>query len=469
MPDDVGMRLCRPRRFRGAPIGLAPRGCTLKLWLALPLAFSSVLLSQPVHADAPPAESPALPTHSERGLTLAARGLTLAQALERFRNQNLKLVAARYELNAVRADIIAAGLLPNPTLSLNAGFHVHGVSDSADQQYAVMLSQSLPLWGRVGANKDAAKLAASATEKQFAADTWQLLSDLRAAYLGLQLAEARRQVLAAGLGDLQHVQGVLEARTAAGANPQYDRLRLEVERGSLRARVAQVELDVEDARAALAASIGGAPEVEELDARDALGEPAADTRDLPTLVRFALEHRQEIAATRLETGAAEARLRAARKRYIPEPELGIGYARSTNIPGAPAGSSGGTLLAAATIPLPVFDRGQGTIDRQVELGAAARTRERDFKHSVQREVERAARAVRVTTDAYRAYREEASHHAETVRHIAEITYREGRGTILELLDAYSSYLRVEEQALELRGAALSAALELSRALGPALP
>jgi outer membrane protein, heavy metal efflux system len=395
-------------------------------------------------------------------------GLTLAQALERFRGQNLKLVAARYELSAARADIIAAGLLPNPRLSLSAGFHLHGESDSADQQYSIMLSQGLPLWGRLGASRDAATLAASATEKQFAADTWQLLSELRSAYLALQLAEARLQVLTAGLTDLQRVQSVLEARTAAGANPQYDRLRLEVERGTLRARIAEVELDVVDARAALAASIGGAPQAEELAASDALPEPALDARELTALVRFALEHRHEIAATRFETGAAEARLRAARKRFIPEPELGIGYARSTNIPGAPAGASGGALLAAASIPLPLFDRGQGTIDRQVAQSAAARTRERDWQHTVQREVERAARAVQMTTTAYRAYREEASHNVETVRRIAEITYREGRGTILELLDAYSSYLRVEEQALELHGAALSASLELARALGPAL-
>jgi hypothetical protein len=38
-----------------------------------------------------------------------------------------------------------------------------------------------------------------------------------------------------------------------------------------------------------------------------------------------------------------------------------------------------------------------------------------------------------------------------------------------LLDAYSSYLRVEEQALELRGAALFAALELEQAVGPISP
>ena len=33
-------------------------------------------------------------------------------------------------------------------------------------------------------------------------------------------------------------------------------------------------------------------------------------------------------------------------------------------------------------------------------------------------------------------------------------YRQWRATVLELLDAYSSYLRVQEQALELRAAAL---------------
>ena len=53
-----------------------------------------------------------------------------------------------------------------------------------------------------------------------------------------------------------------------------------------------------------------------------------------------------------------------------------------------------------------------------------------------------------------------------MRRIADLTYREGRGTILEVLDAYGSYLRVEEQALELRGAALFAALELEQAIGP---
>lgn len=426
--------------------------------------MAMVLLSQPARAES--LTAPAAPTPISAAPERTPTQLSLGQAVERFGRENLRLAAARYEINATRADIIAAGLLPNPRLALAGGWHLHGESDSADQEYSILLAQSLPIWGRLGASKDAARLTASATERGFAAEGWQLLGDLRRAYLALQLAAGHHGVLKAGLSDLERVQHVLEARTAAGANPAYDRVRLEVERGALRARLAQAEVAVSVAGSELASAIGGTPGAGELVAADALAEPLDDNREAAALVRWAFEHRQEIAAMRLETGAAEARLRAARKRFIPEPELGIGYAHWRGIPGAPAGSSGGGLLASASIPLPLFDRGQGIIDRQQEQARAARVHEQDLRNTVEREVERAARTLRLTSAAYRAFREEASHNAETVRRIAELTYREGRGTILELLDAYSSYLRVEEQALELRGAALFAAVELEQAVGP---
>lgn len=436
------------------------------------LAVSAVLLSQPARAEslAPavtPTPSPvAAASASAASLDRTRVELSLGQAVARFGRENLRLAAARYEINATRADIIAAGLLPNPRLALAGGWRIHGESDSADQQYSILLAQSLPIWGRLGASKDAARLSSSATERSFAAEGWQLLGEVRRAYLALQLAAGHHGVLKAGLGDLERVQHVLEARTAAGANPAYDRVRLEVERGSLRARIAQAEVEVSDAGSRLASAIGGPASPAELSAADALVEPIDDNRNASELVRWAIEHRQEIAALRLETGAAEARVKAARKRFMPEPELGIGYAHWRGIPGMPASSSGGGLLASASIPLPLFDRGQGTIERHVEQARASRVYEQDSKNTVEREVEHAARTLRITTAAYRAFREEGSHNAENVRRIAELTYREGRGTILELLDAYSSYLRVEEQALELRAAALFAALELEQAVGP---
>src|SRR6185369_13471232 len=98
-----------------------------------------VLLSQPARAELPAPATPqatstaALPAPLEP-LQAAQIQITLGQAVERFGQENLRLAAARYEINATRADIIAAGLLPNPRLALAGGWHIHGESDSADQQ-----------------------------------------------------------------------------------------------------------------------------------------------------------------------------------------------------------------------------------------------------------------------------------------------------------------------------------------------
>lgn len=428
----------------------------------------AVLQSQLAHAQAPDAPSPAptpMPAPTPAADDPASVGLTLGQAFERFRRQNLKLAAAKFEIASARADVIAAGLLPNPRLGLDAGFRIHGDSQGADRQYQVMLAQTLPIWGRLGASKAAAELAVSASERAFAAAAWDLLGDVRRAYVALQLAEERAQVLAAGLRDLDRVQQVLDARAAAGANPAYDRVRLEVERGSLRARLSGAEADLSRARAELAAAIGGPPSSEPLTASEPLPEPRRDTRELALLVRRALEQRQDVAASRFQADAAEARVRAVQKRYLPEPELGVGYARWANVAGLPPGSGGGAMLASASIPLPLFDRGQGTVDREREQSRAARVRERDLRHGVEREVLLAESQLQQASAAYLSFQHDAAQNATSVRHIAEVTYREGRGSILELLDAYASYLRIQEQALELRGAALTAAVELEQALG----
>lgn len=392
--------------------------------------------------------------------------LSLPRAVELLRQQNLKLVASRHEVSAARADAIAAGLITNPNLSFGAQFLTHGVVTGGEEELTVMLSQALPLSGHVGLRRDAATAAATAAEWEFASETWRLVGDLKRAYLTLELAEARHQVLERGLLDLERVQRVLDERSRAGANPAYDRLRLDVERGSLRARVSQAEVDVVDARSLLAHAIGGDTSASGLSVGSDLPEPPAPPSDDATLVRAALVRRPELTAARHRVTAAELGTRAAARRYVPSPELGVGYTRFVDVPEPTGKISGGAALVSLSLPLPIFDHGQGTIERHQAQKRAAATRVRDAQFGIRREVERASGKLRASVAAYVGHRDHAAKDIQSVRQIAEVAYREGRATILELLDAYSSHLRVEEQAVALRGLALEAGVELEQAVGP---
>jgi outer membrane protein, heavy metal efflux system len=392
--------------------------------------------------------------------------LSLSRAVELLKRQNLKLVAGRHEVSAARADAIAAGLIPNPNIAFGAQFLAHGAVTGGNQELTVMLSQPIPLSGHIGLRRDAASAAATAAEWEFAADTWKLLGDLKQAHLALGVAEARLEVLAGGLADLDRVQHVLDERARAGANPAYDRLRLDVERGTLRARLSEAEVSVVDARSALARAIGGDTQASGLTVGAELPEPSAPPPDDAPLVRAALTRRPELTAARTRATAAALATRAAARRYVPTPELGIGYTRFLNVPEPTGNESGGAALVALSVPLPVFDHGQGTVERHEELSRAASTRFRDVEFTIRRDVEQASGKLRTSVTAYVGHREHAGKDVLSVRQIAEVAYREGRATILELLDAYSSHLRVQEQSVALKGMSLSAAVELEQAVGP---
>jgi cobalt-zinc-cadmium efflux system outer membrane protein len=384
--------------------------------------------------------------------------------VELFRRQNLRLVAGRHQVSAARADAVMAGLITNPSLSFGAQFLTHGAVTGGKEEVSVMLAQRLPVTGVAGLRKDAATATATAEEAAFAVEGWTLLAELKQAYLGLQRVQLTARVLAAGLGDLDRVQHVLDERARAGATPAYDRLRLEVERGGLRARLSRVEVETITARAELAHAVGGLSE--ELDAAVA-AEPADPTApdNTASLVQQAVGRRPELRAAHFRVAAANLGAEASRRKYYPEPELGLGYTRFIDVPSA-NGASGGAALVSLGIPLPIFDHGQGTVRSFEERGRAAQALAQDARFRIEREVKEASARLRAARDAYAKHQERVRNDVENVRRIAEAAYREGKATILELLDAYASYLRVQEQAVELRVLALSAALDLDRAIGP---
>jgi len=422
----------------------------------------------PAGASATPAkagEAPVLP-----GAAPGQKVLSAAEAITQFRSRSFELLAQKHEVSAARADILGAGLLSNPTVSATGAFLLHGTPSGGTKELYLTVSQNVPFAGHLGLRRDAARGFASAAERDFSAAAWLLTYDVHLAYLDLQIAQARYLTVARAAKDLDRVKQIIADRVGAGANPAYDRVRVSVEQSSLLEKQTAAEAEVYAARAALATAIGRDVQASSLVAEDLTAEPLEVTRDVAALVSEGEKRRAEIAAAGARVSASELRVSAARRSVVPSPDVSLGYSHYFDIPGgAGQSSNGGALYAGLSVPIPVFDRAQGAVGRGEAETEAARVRVQQTKLSVTREIEVAHATAAARVAAWRSFRDTVVPDVERMRQMAEVAYREGRATILELIDAYDTYLGARTRTVDLRGAALRSEIVLARAVGPATP
>ena len=405
--------------------------------------------------------------HAETALPGAGAVLTRDGAVERLKRENLTLLAGRHRLSQARADIIAAGVWTNPNLTVNGLFLTHGAVTGGNEEVAISVDQVIPIAGQVGLRKDLARGLLGAEERAYAANVWDAIGDAKIAYVDLQRAQARWRAVRAGLADLVKVETIVTERTTAGANAAYDRIRVGVERSKLEGRLAQAEAELLGARAVLAQTVGQSLDARTVTVEDGMEEvgdaPAAT--EIDALVKRALANRHDVGSARLRADAGELRVAVLKRQVIPSPDVSVGYARYIDVPGS-AGQSGGAMIAGISFPIPLLDHGQGTIDRGQAIAAEERAKKDAVELTVRREVERATGAMAVRVATWRRFRDTTAVDIDRLRSIGELSYREGRMSILELLDAYASYVDAQERRLELQSQAVKAALDVERAVGP---
>lgn len=396
-----------------------------------------------------------------------AEPLSLPSAFDVAKRQNARILSARHRLSAARADSITAGLLPNPSLDVAGLGFTHGVVTGGREEVTFGLAQQAPLFGSLGLRREAAQQLANSEEREAAETVWQTLCDVKAAYLRLQLAQSRAAIFAAGKADLDRAFAIISERVSGGANPRYDRARIAIERGNLGTRQADAEVELAEARVALALAVGGSLKSAELTATAEMGAPAESVQGAPELTALAMERRPSAKAAELRIEANQTNVRYFARARLPVPELRVAYGRYLRVPGA--NESGGAFFGGINLPLPLFDRNQGRIARAEAEVQLADTERGAIRRQIQLDVESAHAELAIRARAYRSFKGEITAEVASLRTAAEMLYKEGRSSVLELLDAYRAFLESEERGLELRGKALRASFDLERAIGPAAP
>jgi cobalt-zinc-cadmium efflux system outer membrane protein len=358
------------------------------------------------------------------------------------------------EVDAARADVVAAGVRPDPSVSVEREevFPDGGLATSY-----LRLAVPLEISGRRGARVSAARALVEAAAAEGDGARWQLSIEALRRFRIAAYERARVELLRAERAALVQAVEVVRKRTTAGAASGYHLQRIELELAAYDDRIAAAETELATARIELGALVGMAAGVDAAGTLELPGDPPA----LEALLGAAVHERADYRAAGARLEGARALSRAAGRAWIPELAVSGGVMAQDVGDGATARG----YAAGLSLSIPIFDRGQAERARAAAQRRAAEAERRVLERDVPAAVRARHQALAQILARARAVRRDQLARLDQLLRSAETGYREGGGNVVELLDAYAAARDTRLRELELRRDARLAELGLWLALG----
>jgi cobalt-zinc-cadmium efflux system outer membrane protein len=400
----------------------------------------------------PPIGPPAPPRQADLPLLVPREGplpstLTLQQALEEAEARSPAIIAARAAVDAAEARVRQAGFRINPELSVEVeNFAGTGeLSGFRRTESTIALNQRLDLGGRRQARVGVARAELGATQLRLSIVRADLAQAVREQF-AKAIAAGERLRLAeesdARARELARVTGVF---VDAGREPPLRALRARSAAAQARAEFETARADERASRATLSSLFGVSTPVE------TLSGPLLDLE--PSTLDP--EQSLEVQLADLERLSAEASLRQELAARNLDPAVGLGV-RQFRETGDVA------LVGGVSMPLPVFDRNQGNVAAARANIRAAEARRAAALANVTVRARNAIANVEAAEARVEALERAALPEAAEALRLAQISYREGRATLLELLDVQTAYTSAQTALTEARLALALATAELGR-------
>jgi cobalt-zinc-cadmium efflux system outer membrane protein len=358
----------------------------------------------------------------------ATRSITVADAVSIFLQQNLQLVAARYDIDTADAEKLTARLRPNPQLSV--GFADLPLNFSGnlikEQTFSYGISQTFELGGKRRKRIDSANANSDVARGEFQTVVWQLTSDLKKKFYAVLLAEELLKLAKENqttfAETIKHTTELYQAGEISG----LDLRRLEVEKLKFDTDVANSERDYQLAVRDLRVTLGGDYRAMEINAAGTLNYQSyefslADLRDK------ALAARPDLKAAQLSERAADASIRLQDAQRIPDLNLGAG------IDQVPTGTS--TYTFGVGITLPVSNRNQGERAKALIEKRKAQNQQQLITNQVLSDVDKALVAFEIQKRRVELYRTGVLTNVDDIQKLTEFSLKAGESSTIELLDA----------------------------------
>lgn len=381
-------------------------------------------------------------------------GLNVLEASALALHLHPRLRAVRAEIGVAQAELVVAGLLPDPTIGWESGnvvadFITDRKSTANSYIAGLTLSWDVPRPGEIGAREAAAQGRIAEARALLLQAEWELVRDVRVACVRLAAAEAG---LALNADQSRLAERTLsffgQARQMGEATAIQARIAT-VAAARIQADQARLELEVMDARLALLALLGLPPRAPlVLQDGGALLDPAPIPGEVEALVVEALSKRPDLAALAAQHQQAEARLRLEEAGRWPQLSIGSGIG----------------------IELPFFSRFNAPAVEAARRGReVARLRFEAAVHDLRRDVHASHAQARLSAALVRRLEETLVPAVEESLRLTRLAVEAGEFTAFEVLTAQTQALEAQTELLAARTRRAEAQVALEAATGRLTP
>ncbi len=326
------------------------------------------------------------------------------------------------------------------------------------------VQQQIPISGRLGLAQKTIEPARQAAEADGAARTWNIRSNVRAAFYRALAAQQTEDLIRASLDDMQEVLRVLRTREAEGVGIPYDRLRIERETADLRADIAVAGAQARSELMILQSYLPPQTTVGRLTGALA---PQLVSSSSEAMVQQSLMSRAEFRAQTSRIAQLDLEQKAAERLKVPDLIFSGGLKRTetyANPDGTGLKTANGTVISL-NVAIPSFNKGQTEVARLSFERDQVRAQRDQLTQQVSALVSGAYDLYSVRTAALATFDQETAGTGQELLRIARVAYEEGEGGILQLLDAYRLNRQTALRRQELQLAVRETEIELSRAAG----
>ena len=365
--------------------------------------------------------------------------ITIEQAIQEALANNANLLAERLNVPLATARLVTARLRPNPVLTLDGDYlDILGTGFSSENNAGPAEGSARVDFVFEGPGKRAGRVAVAELSRSVAELNLQnamrtLILDVQNAFVDVLLAKDTLALAEANQKTLESVVEANRQRAQSGEQPAADLLRSRLAAMQFRNDAANASSRLHSARHRLELVMGRSAFVHQFDVKGPLRRDPEQVEIQPLRAKA-----QELRPDILSVVRDQARSAADLKLQLAQGKIDYTVGTQFHRQQSPTGT-GSSLGLFLSVPLPVFNRNQGEVER-------ARLEQRQLEQRL-----RAARAV-AAADVESTYEQYAIastmisnleadmlEQSRQIRRTAEESYRAGKASVLEFLDAQRAY------------------------------